>query len=159
MDYLARHYKNLAEQLQYRINHIQQCLYEMNAPPGGLNDPSENEPSQESPETQNPTQDTQAPDGGPTPGGIAPWRIIPAPPTDTTYTWFGRLYKYVGGGWVVQLPDGTWDIVWCVNQDVTRPDRKPTPSDTTPVRPRAPTFNPPAGTAPATTTPRPRPRR
>jgi hypothetical protein len=29
MNYLVTHYKNLAEQLQARINHIQQCLYEM----------------------------------------------------------------------------------------------------------------------------------
>ena len=29
MNYLVTHYKNLAEQLQSRINHIQQCLYEM----------------------------------------------------------------------------------------------------------------------------------
>jgi hypothetical protein len=29
MNYLVTHYKNLAEQLQARINNIQQCLYEM----------------------------------------------------------------------------------------------------------------------------------
>ena len=29
MNYLVTHYKNLAEQLQSSINHIQQCLYEM----------------------------------------------------------------------------------------------------------------------------------
>ena len=29
MNYLVTHYKNLAEQLQSRINNIQQCLYEM----------------------------------------------------------------------------------------------------------------------------------
>ena len=29
MNYLVTHYKNLAEQLQTRINNIQQCLYEM----------------------------------------------------------------------------------------------------------------------------------
>ena len=29
MNYLVTHYKNLAEQLQARINHIQRCLYEM----------------------------------------------------------------------------------------------------------------------------------
>ena len=34
MNYLVTHYKNLAEQLQDRINHIQQCLYEMDADPG-----------------------------------------------------------------------------------------------------------------------------
>jgi hypothetical protein len=35
MNYLVTHYKNLAEQLQSRINHIQQCLYEMDAAAGG----------------------------------------------------------------------------------------------------------------------------
>ena len=29
MNYLVTHYKNLAEQLQSRINHLKQCLYEM----------------------------------------------------------------------------------------------------------------------------------
>jgi hypothetical protein len=35
MNYLVTHYKNLAEQLQSRINHIQQCLYEMDKEAGG----------------------------------------------------------------------------------------------------------------------------
>ena len=35
MNYLVTHYKNLAEQLQSRINHIQQCLYEMDSPGHG----------------------------------------------------------------------------------------------------------------------------
>ena len=35
MNYLVTHYKNLAEQLQARINHIQQCLYEMDTAAGG----------------------------------------------------------------------------------------------------------------------------
>jgi len=35
MNYLVTHYKNLAEQLQSRINHLQQCLYEMDAAAGG----------------------------------------------------------------------------------------------------------------------------
>ena len=152
MNYLVTHYKNLAEQLQARINHIQQCLYEMDAPPGGLNNPFANEPPSKATETQNPTQDTQAPAGSPTPGGVAPWRIIPAPAIGTTYTWGGKLYEYVGGGWRVQTPTG-WDIVWWGNQDVPRPD--PKPSSPGPVRP----WTPPAGTAPATRTPRPRPTR
>jgi hypothetical protein len=35
MNYLVIHYKNLAEQLQYRVNHLQRFLYEMNAAAGG----------------------------------------------------------------------------------------------------------------------------
>ena len=35
MNYLVTHYKNLAEQLQARINHIQRCLYEMDATAAG----------------------------------------------------------------------------------------------------------------------------
>jgi hypothetical protein len=43
MNYLVTHYKNLAEQLQSRINHIQQCLYEMDLPGyGGVTPPPEN---------------------------------------------------------------------------------------------------------------------
>jgi hypothetical protein len=158
MNYLVTHYKNLAEQLQARINHIQQCLYEMDkataAPPGGLNDPFANEPSPKVTETPNPTQDTQVPNGGPTPGGVAPWRIMPPPVPGTTYTWGGKLYQCVPGGWMVQTSEG-WRGVWWGGQDVPRPDPKPTPSTPGPVRP----WSPPAGTAPATTTPRIRPQR
>ena len=43
MNYLVTHYKNLAEQLQSRINHIQRCLYEMDLPGnGGVTPPPEN---------------------------------------------------------------------------------------------------------------------
>ena len=118
MDYLARHYKNLSEQLQSRINHIQQCLYEMDKAaaepqqvPGGLNTPDF---------APNPTSETETLPWwkNNTPDGVAPWKIMPPPADGTIYIYFGRRFRCIPGGW--QVWNGSeWEGYWAGGQDLS----------------------------------------
>jgi|LakMenEpi03Aug12_release.lakeMendotaPanAssembly.Ray.scaffolds.fasta_scaffold1003921_2 hypothetical protein len=104
MNYLVTHYKNLAEQLQARINHLKQCLYEMDATAaagGGLNqvraDTSANNMIQP---TLTVGDQIQSGDNA------APWdRGTPNP--KRTYIWQGYQFKFNNGTWYI-LIDGKW---------------------------------------------------
>ena len=116
MNYLVTHYKNLAEQLQSRINHIQRCLYEMDATAagggGGLNTPQQTTPSINIPKTGSPTSTDELLQRGRdllrtnTPGGVAPWNVIPTPANGTKYYYYGREYTLQNGVWFVDGPNG-----------------------------------------------------
>lgn len=115
MNYLVTHYKNLAEQLQARINHIQQCLYEMDKAAGGggggLNTPEQTTPSIGLPKSGTPTSTDELLQRGRdllrtnTPEGVPPWKIQPPPADGTVYYYMGQKYICVPGGWAI------WDGV------------------------------------------------
>ena len=155
MNYLTTHYKNLSEQLQARINHIQQCLYEMDAAAGGGIDQlsaQDYAPDNTRPVGGNPN-DPGKPYGPnsypgatppkPLPRGIAaPWNIIPAPPPGSIYWYQGKPYRYggTGNGWQNWNGHG-WETHWGGPQV---PQDRPKP---------APPWTPPANTPPAKPTP------
>ena len=104
MNYLVTHYKNLAEQLQSRINHIQRCLYEMDATSagGGINqvraDTSANKNM-----IQPVSLVSEPPQSG---DNIPPWNRGTPDPT-RIYIWGGNQFRYNNGIWYVLL-NGTW---------------------------------------------------
>lgn len=160
MNYLVTHYKNLAEQLQARINHIQQCLYEMDAAAGDGVDPLRGRdytPDNTRPVGGDPNdpgerwnwqdhQEEQRPQNLPT-GIAAPWNIIPAPRPGSIYYWNGNPYRYggTGNGW--QNWNGhTWETYWGGPQ-VPQDRPKPSPNPSSPIvipAGSAPTYRPPS---------------
>ena len=102
MNYLVTHYKNLAEQLQSRINHIQQCLYEMDAAGSGI-DQVRADTSANNNMVQPVSSVSDARESGNNP---APWtRGTPDP--NRIYIWEGDKFKYNNGTWYI-LINGTW---------------------------------------------------
>ena len=115
MNYLVTHYKNLAEQLQARINHIQQCLYEMESmqsierPDGtwvdDMGNPIPGSPGYVAPATLPTTRTPPAvvyprPPKGPftTPESVDPslWGIDPEnPPNPMTPAWRAAFNAYM----------------------------------------------------------------
>jgi hypothetical protein len=120
MNYLVTHYKNLAEQLQSRINHIQQCLYEMDATAagGGLDQVRVDNSVNTTQEYVNPNNysmnaNTVNYPSGQNPTGrdkkdhkLAPWnRGNPVP--NYVYSFNGNQFVYHNGTWYV-MNNGTW---------------------------------------------------
>ena len=121
-------YSKVGQKLQEKYVQLSQNIFEVAGdiqmgPPttsGGLNTPQFNQDNPITiPRIRQPGERAEKPvlPKTDTPGGKQPWQLYPPPPIGTTYYYWGRQYRYNGGGWDI-YEDGRWRLFWWGEQEM-----------------------------------------
>jgi hypothetical protein len=117
-------YGKVGQKLQKKYVQLSQNIFEVAGDlaagplntPGGLNDPQFDENNPITLPKMGERAETPAAPKTNTPRGQQPWKLNPPPRIGTTYYYWGRQYRYNGGGWDI-YEDGKWRQFWWGEQE------------------------------------------